>query len=167
MRFLSTIFLIIFCYFANAQFRPQHHKFLIEDEKIKVERIAYFSEKIKFSVKEAQDFWPIYNECEATIQKLIEEEHGLLRELKNNLEELSDKEVENKLNRIIQLRIDKGEIEKRYHKQYESILSPKKIALFYNADRDFRKNLIHKYKPRGEKPRYNKPRTPEEDFFEN
>lgn len=125
------------------------------NEKMKIERSAFFTERINFTITEAQAFWPIYNECETKVIKLIDEEHNLLRELKNNLDGLSDKEVEAKLNRIIQLRIEKGEIEKSYHKQYEAILSPKKIALFYNADRDFRKQLMHKHRP--PRNQYNRP----------
>lgn len=143
--FLSTLMILI-SVISFAQEGKQHQNCVLDDEKIKAEKVSFITERVDLTVKEAQDFWPVYNEFNAKIDVLFKEEHKLTKELKKNISTLSDKDVETKLARLMVIRNDKNELENLYHEKYLKVLPVKKVALLYQADREFRKYLLQKYK---------------------
>ena len=118
----------------------------LDDEKIKAEKIAFITEEIDLTVKEAQQFWPVYNEYNEKMDALFKEEHSISRDIKKNISTLSDKDIETKLDRLVEIKEEKAELEKTYHDKYKKVLPVKKVALLYQADREFRKHLLQKYK---------------------
>ncbi len=118
----------------------------LDDEKIKAEKVAFITERIDLTVKEAQDFWPVYNEFNDKIDVLFKEEHKITKELKKNIATLSDKDIDTKLDRLFAIKNEKNELENTYHEKYLKVLPIKKVALLYQADREFRKHLLQKYK---------------------
>lgn len=116
-----------------------------EDEAIKAAKVAFITEKIGLTVKEAQEFWPLYNEQEAKFDDLFEEERTISNELKKNISVLSDKDILEKTNRLIEIKLEKANLEREYHEKYKPILPIKKLALLYQTDREFRKHLLKKY----------------------
>ena len=118
----------------------------MDDEKVKAEKVAFITEKLDLTVKEAQAFWPIYNEFTNKMDVLFKEEHKIAKELKKNMATLSDKELTEKIDRVIAIKEEKADLEQSYHIKYKSVLPIKKVALLYQADRDFRKYLLQKYK---------------------
>jgi hypothetical protein len=118
----------------------------LDDEKIKAEKIAFITAEINLTVKEAQAFWPVYNEFTDKMDALFKEEHKITKEIKKNSATLSDKELEAKLDRLVEIREDRSKLEQTYHEKFKDVLPIKKVAQLYQADREFRKHLLQKYK---------------------
>lgn len=118
----------------------------LDDEKIKAEKIAFITAEIGLTVKEAQAFWPVYNEFTDKMDALFKEEHKITKEIKKNSATLSDKELEAKLDRLVEIREDRSNLEQTYHEKFKDVLPIKKVAQLYQADREFRKHLLQKYK---------------------
>ncbi len=118
----------------------------LDDEKIKAEKIAFITAEIGLTVKEAQSFWPVYNEFTDKMDALFKEEHKITKEIKKNSATLSDKDLEAKLDRLVEIREDRSKLEQTYHEKFKDVLPIKKVALLYQADREFRKHLLQKYK---------------------
>jgi len=118
----------------------------LDDEKIQAEKIAFITEKMDLTVQEAQQFWPVYNEFNDKMDALFKEEHKITKELKKGIDLLTDAEIETKLDRLLEIHSEKSELEQTYHEKYKSVLPIKKVASLYDADREFRKHLLHKYK---------------------
>lgn len=136
-------------FFAQAAFaqNPQGNKNCpLDDQKIKAEKIAFITAEIDLTVKEAQQFWPVYNEFTEKMDALFKEEHKITREIKKSIATLSDKDIETKLDRAIEIRADRASLEKTYHEKFKAVLPIQKIAKLYQADREFRKHLLQKYK---------------------
>lgn len=123
-----------------------HKQCGMNDEKIQAEKVAYITDKIDLSVEEAQSFWPLYNEFNDKMCTLFKEEHSIYHEIKKNYETISDADLTKKLDRMLEINNEKSELEIEYHNKYKKILPVKKIARLYQADKDFRKHLMHKYK---------------------
>ncbi|MDR2836331.1 MAG: hypothetical protein LBV69_09125 [Bacteroidales bacterium] len=115
-----------------------------EIEKIKSQKIAFITESVELSVKEAQSFWPLFNEQEIKMNKLFSEEFDICNSLKTD--NLSEKIILEKTDRIYQLKIEKAQLEQESYEKYKKILSVKKIALLYQAEKDFKKSLMKKVK---------------------
>jgi hypothetical protein len=131
---------------ALAQETKGGKKCPLDDEKIKAEKIAFITAEIGLTVKEAQAFWPVYNEFTDKMDALFKEEHKITKDIKKNSATLSDKDLEAKLDRLVEIREDRSKLEQTYHEEFKDVLPIKKVAKLYQADREFRKHLLQKYK---------------------
>lgn len=113
-------------------------------EEIESFRVAYFTRQIGLNAEEAKKFWPIYNEMQEEIQKLHRERRNRHRMGRENAENLSDAELEKMINDEFASRQKELDIEKKYHDRYKSVLSMKKLALYYRAQESFKRELLRK-----------------------
>ena len=70
-------------------------------EKIKAQKIAFITDKLELTSEEAQQFWPIYNEFEAKVEKIKSED---LRPLKREMRQgdVSDKRAGEILEKLLE-----------------------------------------------------------------
>ncbi len=118
-------------------------------EKIKAFKVAYITEQLSLSSKEAQQFWPIYNTHEETLEKLKKEERKLIRALKDANEGpngLSDRQAGEFLNNYLEAETQKTQARKTLIKDLQTVLSNKKILRLIKAENDFNKRLLERFK---------------------
>ena len=113
-------------------------------EKIKSQKVAFLTEKMDLTVKEAQVFWPVYNECQKKLDVLFSEEYKIFKSLKT--EDLKEKEITSLTDRLYDIRAEKMQINREYYEKYKSILSAKKLSALIIAEKGFKKHLIQKTK---------------------
>ena len=118
-------------------------------EKMNAMRVGFITDALDLSSDEAQVFWPVYNEKNDKIESLkkegVQKMHKLKKEGKS-LDALSDKELSvimtEKLNNektIAQLNMD-------YHKKFLELIGTKKTFQLYEAEMDFRRELMRKFR---------------------
>lgn len=140
MKKIILILTLVFSTLAIAQ-RPNR-------EQIKSLKIAFITEQLDLSAKEAQQFWPIYNSYEDGMETLRRQERKLLGDLKNRFDQLTEKEGETALNTLSKTAQDKLDIKERLILELKSVLSSKKILKLLKAEEDFKHNLLRKMKER-------------------
>jgi hypothetical protein len=114
-------------------------------EEIENFRIAFFTREIGLTSKEAEKFWPVYNEMQGEIQKLHRERRERHRSsMEDQLDKMSDAEIEKLISEEFASRQKELDIERKYHDRYKSILSMKKLALYYRAQEEFKRELVRK-----------------------
>lgn len=111
-------------------------------------KIGFITEQLALSVKEAQQFWPIYNSYSDGMETLRRDERKLLGGLKNTFDQLSEKEGETALNSLSKIAQDKLDIRTRLISQLKDVISSKKILKLLKAEEDFKRTLIEKIKER-------------------
>ncbi len=115
-------------------------------EKIKAEKISFFTEKLSLTPSEAQAFWPVYNEFEKKrfdIQRQIHEFEHMPDDKFNNL---SGSEIEQMTNSYIGSFEKEALLLKEYNKQFLKVLPKKKVLMIYRTENQFRGHLIREYK---------------------
>jgi len=115
-------------------------------EKIKAEKISFFTEKLSLTPAEAQAFWPVYNEFERKrfeIQRQIHE-FEIIPDFKFN--SLTDADAEKMMNNYIESFEKEGLLLKDYNKQFLKILPKKKVLMIYRIENQFRGHLLRVYK---------------------
>ena len=137
----NTAFLFLFFIASNlvAQQESKH-------EKLEAMKIAFITEKLSLTTKEAQSFWPIYNEFSQKIEKLRKTKRSDLGELKINIENSSDKEIEALLSDVFDAKSKEIELQKEYYSKYIKVLPIKKVALLYQSEHQFKKELLKRIK---------------------
>ena len=108
-------------------------------EKIRAARVAYITQRLNLSPDESQAFWALHNEYE-----------GKKRALKSRqdrspaLEAMSDAEVEQMIETRFEVQQDLLDLERTYYQKFRQVISSRKVALFYKADKEFRLELLKK-----------------------
>ena len=114
------------------------------DEQIQKERIAYFTEAIGLTSEEAQVFWPIYNEMENKRTALFDERASIIHKFMNEPDKLSDKQIDEHLNRLIAIQQKEMALPAEYDARFRKALSALKVMNLYVAEMGFRNYLLQK-----------------------
>ncbi len=119
-------------------------------ERVKAFKIAYITEQLNLSSKEAQQFWPIYNEHEDTMENLKKKERTSVRALKeaNGFENLNEKEAEDFLSNYLLAEEQKYLARKKLITDLRKVIPHKKILKLVKAEMDFNKRLLKQLRDR-------------------
>lgn len=150
MKKLYTTIVLIIVFFTglNAQERRGGNPEIFE--KIKTEKISFFTSKLDLTPAEAQAFWPIYNEFEKKRFEIKQQIHEFERMPEEEFAKLSDSEIEKLTNNYIGSFEKDALLLKEYNKQFLKILPKKKVLMMYRTENEFRSHLIREYR-RGQK----------------
>lgn len=143
-----TSFLLIFTLAmvaAQDKEKPAFEAF----EKIKAQKISFFTEKLSLNPAEAQAFWPVYNEFEKKRFDIQRQKHDFERMPDDKYDQLSDSEIEKLTENYIDSFEKEAVLLKEYNKQFLKVLPKKKVLLLYRTENEFRGHLIREY--RGQK----------------
>ncbi|MBU2945998.1 hypothetical protein [Zobellia uliginosa] len=148
MNRLKKIIVTMVLLLASVQFyaqRPHDH------DKIKTLKIAFITERLDLSSKEAQDFWPIYNEYESNRASLREKEHSQIRSKVKESHNLSEKEAKAIVELFLEFEQEEEDIRKDFIKKAAEVITAKKTLLLLRSEEEFKRQLIKKYhQKRGE-----------------
>jgi len=119
-------------------------------EKIKAEKISFFTEKLSLTPSEAQAFWPVYNEFEKKRFDIQRQIHEFEHMPEDKVNSLSDSEIDQMTNNYVSSFEKEAMLLKEYNKQFLRVLPKKKVLMMYRTENQFRGHLIREYK-RGQK----------------
>ena len=139
---IKCLFILIFlfevCINTNAQDTRK--------EKIESMRVSYITQKLDLTSKEAQIFWPIYNEYQDKLQAVRKAKRKDSQATRGDIDAMPDSEVEAMIDAEIQSKKAEVELAKEYHVKFKQILSIKKVAKLYRAEEDFKRELLNQIK---------------------
>jgi hypothetical protein len=119
-----------------AQVRPQL------EERLQAQKTAFFTERMQLTVKEAEKFWPVYNDYSSRKEKISMESSTTLRYFLRNAENLSEQETQELLTRYTAFQQQDHELFMEYDKKFREILPPSKILKLYSSELQFRQHLL-------------------------
>lgn len=115
-------------------------------EKIKAEKISFFTGKLDLTPAEAQAFWPVYNEFDKKRFELQRQIHEFERMPEEKYKTLSESEIEKMTNNYLASFETEANLIKEYHQKFLKVLSKKKVLMIYRTENEFRSYLIREYK---------------------
>lgn len=119
-------------------------------DRIKTLKVAFITEHVGLTSKEAQEFWPIYNDHEEIMEDIRRKERAELRNNIANAQELSTNESEQLLDNLIALQSKKQKAEEDYLSKMRDAISAKKVLLLIKAEEDFKRQMIQQFRKRRE-----------------
>ncbi|MFT4753776.1 MAG: hypothetical protein ACI9GM_000024 [Salibacteraceae bacterium] len=117
--------------------------------RIEAIKVEYFTTKLSLTPAEAQQFWPVYNECMDKIHALEKKRRNLLK--KSELSDLNDSEITTLIEDDFTLEQNILDLKIAYNKKFKEVLPIKKVGKLYQAEYSFRGELLKKMKG-GERP---------------
>ncbi len=127
--FLNLILLIFFAAPVMAQ---QGNK------QIESVKIAYLTSKLSLTPEEAQRFWPVYQNYQRDLQQVFQQRQRDRQEAKKSGGQVDELKYEATI----------LDVRKRYRKQFAEVLPQQKVALVFQAEREFREQLIQHLRER-------------------
>ncbi|GAA5221755.1 hypothetical protein [Membranihabitans marinus] len=108
-------------------------------EEITAQRVAYITERISLTVKEAQVFWPVYNDYTAKMRELKNRNYIKEADLNdNNAREFLHNKLDNE-KKIVELKSN-------FYDEISDLISYRRIYLLEKAEYEFRHKLLDRYK---------------------
>lgn len=117
-------------------------------EQLKSQKVAFFSSNIDLTSKEAEKFWPVYNEYTDKIENLKMEQRKVLRQLSEFEYMENEKDVKALLDAYLGSFAKENELLQEYYKKFSSILPPKKVARLYQTEEQFKQILLRSIRGR-------------------
>lgn len=116
-------------------------------EKMLNYKVSFVEEKLALTDKEKADFIPIYKEFlvkEQECRKEFRAEKGERMQKREPLSTKTDAEIEKELDAHIAQKEKGLAVDKEYLAKFKTVLPIKKVAQLYEAEREFKKELLDK-----------------------
>jgi len=113
-------------------------------ERIESEKIAFLTNEMSLTPKEAQAFWPLYNQAQKEQREAIDASMKTFGELDKALREgKTGKEVNTLLEKYTKA-VDDQNVSARYLKEYLKVLPAEKVARLFIGEEKFRQSQINR-----------------------
>tara|TARA_B100000497_G_scaffold119674_1_gene147282 strand:- start:279 stop:770 length:492 start_codon:yes stop_codon:yes gene_type:complete len=110
-------------------------------------KIAFYTAKMNLNTEESRVFWPVVNEMENELKDLKNKNaHGRMLLKDKKTEEFTDEELEEIMDARIQMGKEKVDILVKYHEKFKEVLSIQKVAMYYQASKEFKKIQLERKK---------------------
>jgi len=140
----GAAFLIILTTISFSLVRGQNPNM----EKLNAYKIAFFTRRLNLTSQEAEKFWPVYNEFQDKRNSIQIERQALNRNFNQNELNMSDKEMIEAGDKHVSLQVQEAALAQEYHKKFREILSPAKVIRLYQAENQYRLQLLNELKGR-------------------
>ena len=120
-------------------------------EKVRSLKIAYITQELELTAKEAEEFWPVYNEYDRKIRGLERNERMKVRTIikeSNGYKNLTDNQADEILNRIYKIERQIFDTKKEMDQKLSKVISKKKILRLKHIEREFVRNLMNRLRSR-------------------
>lgn len=146
-RNLTVIALLVLTFFTGTVLSQTDEQI----EKFNREREAFFTDELQLTGSESESFWPLYNDFHNRKTRIHEDEKNTHRYTHKNLENLSEEEIIETLEKIRKLETELFELEQEYyHGKFPEVLPPIKVVKLYRVEWEFRRHLIRELRGHGE-----------------
>lgn len=143
MNINKNILIVLFLLFSTTLMFGQRRP---DKEKIKSLKVAYITEQLNLSSKEAQAFWPIYNAHEEKMESLNQQERTGIFGKVRDMDALDASEVEELLDDLMALQEAKQEANLQFLRDIRTVISAKKTFVLLKTENGFKRRLLQQYR---------------------
>ena len=150
MKYLQKFILLVVLLLVTMATKAQDSQTKSDKEQeIKSQKIAFFTDKIGLTPKEAEVFWPIYNDYWAKKNSIIADRKEKMSYFADHNENMSNEEMIKYADQYISYEMQLAELLDEYHKKFKKILPIDKVMKIYLADYEFKTYLLKKIRESG------------------
>lgn len=139
---MKKIFLITFLLVSSTILAQNKDR-----EKIKALKVSFITEKLDLTKKEAQEFWPIYNEFEKSMSEVRYREMRSIRsDVRKDLSNMTDAQAKELIKRYDSAENKSHNLKIEFSNKLQKVISSKKIILLKIAEDDFKRKMFEELK---------------------
>lgn len=114
-------------------------------DRVEAYKIAFITEKLNLTPKEAAAFWPLYNEYSDKMVIARNKEYARVQAF-NHDNNITDAEAETFIREHLAFKEDQSELTKHYLAEFKKILPLSKVAKLITLEQEFKMQLLQHYK---------------------
>ncbi|WP_029036515.1 Spy/CpxP family protein refolding chaperone [Salinimicrobium xinjiangense] len=137
-NYLIAILFLLFGFTLSAQDRSEHL------ERIKALKTAHITEGLNLTAKEAQQFWPVYNEFDEKRRELYRRERSKVQ----NAECLSEEKARAQLEEYVEIEREDYLLKKKYYNDLKKIFTAQRIMQLKQVEDEFNQKMMREYRAR-------------------
>lgn len=122
-----------------------------KSDKIEAYKIAFITEKLNLTPKEAAAFWPVYNEYSDKLVSLRNKETSRIKSL-NMDANLTDAEAEIFIKDYLNYKEQINDLTQKYVAEFKKVLPLSKVAKLVTLEQEFKLKLLQHYKEKKSSP---------------
>ena len=111
-------------------------------EKLNTYKIGFFTKRLNLTSQEAEKFWPVYNDYQAQKNLIQLEKVKLIRTFNQGEGTLSDSQVSEIGDKLIACITQESALAISLHKKLKEVLPPGKVIRFYQAENQYKVQLL-------------------------
>jgi len=145
---LTILICASFAFTASAQ----PGKWADKREKIEALKVAFITQELSLTPKEAQQFWPVYNQMEDELKAVRKAKwaNRVQAGTQLNFDKMSDEEIEYAINKDLDASAQEIAIRRKYFAEFKNVLPMRKVGLLYRAEERFKMKLLNELKKKQE-----------------
>lgn len=147
MMMMKKIFLIAACVLYLPLFAQQEDADETRNERIESLKIAFITEKLALTTKEAESFWPVYNKFEAEIRAIRKKQRTLTKSFQQKTN-VNEQESEQYLAEQLLLKQQEVDALKKYIPLFKKVIPTAKVAKLMGLEQEFKLKLLQQLKER-------------------
>ena len=110
-------------------------------ERLETAKIAFLTQRIDLTSREAEKFWPVYNQYQNELK-------ALMQQRKSDMQKQDQLSANDKIDMQLDMESKMLELKKRYTREFGKVLPPEKIVRLFQAEKDFKNELIRELRER-------------------
>jgi len=109
------------------------------NDRIQANKVAFITNKLNLTPKQAEQFWPIFNEFETKRKDL----KGTFKESTEMAQgEMSDNQAKDEVKKMLQGRQQEVDLEKEYADKFMKVITPKQLLTLFHSEKEFTRMLV-------------------------
>lgn len=154
--FITYSFLFFLALLNIPEVSAQRPDFEQRMERLNVQKIAFFTQKLQLTSDEAEKFWPVYNAYQKEKTENQKKKIKLQSKFRLDAETLSEKELETMSDEYINYINKDANLSTDYHQKFKKVLPINKVMQLYQAENQYKAMLLRQL--RNQQQMKNKPK---------
>jgi hypothetical protein len=122
-------------------------------ERLNAYKIGFFTKRLNLTSQEAEKFWPVYNEYQKQKNLIQQEKVSLIRNFNQNESTLSDLQLTETGDKLVACIVQESALAVTFHKKLKEVLPPAKVIRFYQAENQYKAQLLKELQGRQQQQR--------------
>jgi len=112
-------------------------------ERLNAYRVGFFTKRLNLTSKEAEKFWPVYNDYQKQKNQIQREKAVLIRNFNQNENTLSDNQLTEIGDKLVMYIEQESTLAISFHNKLKEVLPPAKVVRFYQAENQYKAQLLN------------------------
>lgn len=112
-------------------------------DKLNANKVGFFTKKLNLTSLEAERFWPVYNEYQKLKNQIQLEKASIIRTFNQNETTLSDNQLAELGDKLVATFVEESALQVTFHKKLKEVLPPAKVIRFYQAENQYKAQLLN------------------------
>jgi hypothetical protein len=112
-------------------------------EKLNNYKIGFYTKKLNLTSAEAEKFWPVYNDYQTQRNQIQLDKLKLNRTFNQSGGSLTNNQLEEIGDNYVDCLVRESNLSVAFHKKLKEVLSPAKVILYYQAENQYKIQLLN------------------------